>query len=57
MAGYIIRAGSMGSLSDEARHELGEITPVMQPFVIDWAAACRVGGSFNAKDWTTLLYF
>src|SRR5215469_3239642 len=56
-AGYTVRADSMRSLSDEPRHELGEIAPVMQPFVVDWAAARRVRGSFNAKDWTPLLDF
>jgi hypothetical protein len=47
----------MRSLSDEARHELGEIASVMQPFVVDRVAARRVGGSFNTKDWTPLLDF
>jgi hypothetical protein len=51
-AGCTVSTGSMRTLPDEARHELGEIAPVMQPFVIDGAAVRRVGGSFNAKDWT-----
>ena len=55
--GYAVGAGSISSLSDEACNELGEIAPVMQPFVIDWAASSRVGSSFNAKDWALLVYF
>jgi len=57
MAACAIGVNSMRNLSDEACHELGEIAPVMEPFVIHWAAAFRVGGSFNAKDWTPLFYF
>src|SRR5215831_15339406 len=56
-AGYIVRAGSMRNLSDETRHKLDEISPVMQGFVIDRAAACRVGSSLNAKDRGLLLDF
>ena len=40
----------MRNLSDEACHKLDEISAVMQCFVIDWAAACRVGSSLNTKD-------
>ena len=57
MAACAVRVDSIRNLSDEVGHELDEIAPVMEPFVIHWAAACRVGGSFNAKDWTPLLYF
>src|SRR5215831_20620185 len=41
---------SMRNLSDEPCHKLDEISSVMQRFVIDRAAACRVGSSLNAKD-------
>src|SRR5258707_4844817 len=50
-------AGSRRNLSDQSGHELDEISPVMQLFVIDWTAACRVGSSFNAKDRAALLDF
>src|SRR6266446_5073959 len=50
-------AGSTRNLSDQAGHELDEISPVMQLFVIDRTAACRVGSSFNAKDRAALLDF
>jgi hypothetical protein len=47
----------MRNLPDQACHELNEIPSVVQPFVIDWTAACRVGSSLNAKDWAALLDF
>src|SRR5215469_16669624 len=47
----------MRSLSDEACHKLDEISPVMQGFVIDRAAASRVGSSLNTKDRGLLLDF
>jgi hypothetical protein len=42
--------GSPRSLSDKACDESDEISPVVECFVIDWTAACRVGSSFNAKN-------
>jgi len=50
-------AGLARHLSNQARHELDEIPSVVQPFVIDWTAACRVRSALNAKDRTTLLDF
>jgi len=35
----------------------GRDPSVVQPFVIDWTAACRVRSALNAKDRTTLLDF
>jgi len=43
-------AGSARHLSNQACHELDEIPSVVQPFVIDWTAARRVGSSFDTKD-------
>ena len=45
----------MSGLSDEACHKLDEISPVVQGFVVDRAAACRIRGSLNAKDRGLLL--
>src|SRR6266403_635585 len=50
-------AGLARHLSNQACHELDEIPSVVQPFVIDWTAACRVRSALNAKDRTTLLDF
>src|SRR5258708_20943702 len=50
-------AGSTRHLSNQACHELDEIPSVVQPFVIDWTAACRVRSSLNAKDRAALLDF
>src|SRR5215472_12646111 len=47
----------MTNLSDEACHKLDEISSVMQGFVIDRAAASRVGSSLNTKDRGLLLDF
>ena len=47
----------MRNLPDEACHKLDEISPVMQGFVIDRAAACRIGSSLNAKDRSSWLDF
>jgi hypothetical protein len=49
--------GSTRDLSDQASSEADEIPSVVQPFVIDWTAARRVGSSFNAKDRAPLLDF
>src|SRR6266852_1730169 len=50
-------AGATRHLSNQACHELDEIPSVVQPFVIDWTAACRVRSSLNAKDRAALLDF
>ena len=50
-------AGLARHLSNQACHELDEIPSVVQPFVIDWTAACRVRSALNAKDRTALLDF
>jgi len=47
----------MRNLSDEACDELDEISPVVQCFVIDWTAACRVRSSFNAKNRAPWFHF
>src|SRR6266403_4125484 len=58
LASYITRrAGSTRNLSDESGHELDEISPVMQLFVIDWTPACGVGSSFNPKDRASRFHF
>src|SRR5258707_1753056 len=51
------RAGSTRTLSDQSGHELDEISPVMQLFVIDWSPACGVGSSFNPKDRASRFHF
>jgi len=60
-AAFIRRAGhrkiSARSLSDKACDESDEISPVVQCFVIDWTAACRVGSSFNAKNRAPCFHF
>src|SRR5712671_2278403 len=43
-------AGSTRNPSNQACREADEIASVVQPFVIDWTAARRVGSSFNAED-------
>src|SRR5258705_12023256 len=50
-------AGSTRHLSNQACQELDEIPSVVQHFVIDWTAACRVRSSLNAKDRAALLDF
>jgi hypothetical protein len=47
----------MRNLPDQTCHEPDEISAVVQPFVIDWTTACRVGGSFKAKDRAPLFHF
>src|SRR5215469_5589341 len=49
-AGYASEVVATRNLSDEACHKLDEISPVMQCFVVNRAAPCRVGSSLNAKD-------
>ena len=48
---------SRRNLSDQSGHELDEISPVMQLFVIDWTPACGVGSSFNPKDRASRFHF
>src|SRR5260370_7724284 len=50
-------AGSRRTLSDQSGHELDEISPIMQLFVIDWTPACGVGSSFNPKDRASRFHF
>src|SRR5467141_2077517 len=58
LGSYIIRrAGSTRNLSDQSGHELDEISPVMQLFVIDWMPACGVRSSFNPKDRASRFHF
>src|SRR6267378_5518484 len=50
-------AGLARHLSNQACHELDEIPSVVQPFVIDWTAACRVRSALNAKDRASRFHF
>src|SRR6266481_2293755 len=50
-------AGSRRNLSDQSGHELDEISPVMQLFVIDWTPSRGVGSSFNPKDRASRFHF
>src|SRR5215470_12034836 len=47
----------MRNLSYKARDESDEISAVVQCFVIDGTAACRVRGSFNAKNRASWFHF
>src|ERR1700758_4195471 len=61
MAAFIGRTGigklSARSLSDKACDESDEISAVVECFVIDWTAACRVRSSFNAKNRAPWFHF
>jgi hypothetical protein len=56
-AGYAARSFSTRSLSDKACDESDEISPVVECFVIDRTAACRVGSSFDAKNRAPWFHF
>ena len=55
-AGYAARSWLNEKPFGPGGHEPNEIAPVVQPFIIDWTAGCRVGGSFNAKDRAPLFH-
>jgi predicted NUDIX family NTP pyrophosphohydrolase len=58
LGSYITRrAGSTRNLPDQSGHKLGEISPVVQLFVIDWTPACGEGSSFNPKDRASWFHF